>query len=180
MTTVSVRTNIAAVRRKYKGAAKQVDNAARRALNRTAQQVRTVSVRALSKETGVKQRSVRDRVSIRKANYSTLSAEVQARPRTYNIASFGARQTKQGVSSSAWGKRRLYKGGFLINGGRTALIRLGKSRLPLKPLWGPRIHREFERDVVNKAMVDTTRARFPINFRQQLRFALGRIGIKVD
>ena len=180
MTTISVRTNIDEVRRKYRVAAKQVDHAARRALNRTAQQVRTQSVRALAKETGIVQRSIRERVDIRQANYSELAAEVRARPRTYNIASFGARQTNAGVVSKAWGKRRVYRGGFLINSGRTAMIRVGKSRLPIRPLWGPRIHREFEREVVNDAMVRTTTERFPINFRQQLRYALGRIGIKVD
>jgi len=180
MMTVSVKSNIEEVRRKFSGAPKQVHDAARRAINRTAQQVNTIAVRQLAKETGVKQSKIRELLRIFAANFTSLAATIRVTPRTFNIASFNAKQTKRGVSSSAWGKRKLYRGGFLIQGGETAMIRTGPKRLPIRPLYGPRVHGEFVRNVVNDAMVSTTTTRFPINFAQQLRFALGRIGIKLD
>ncbi len=66
----------------------------------------------------------------------------------------------------------------LINAGRTAMKRLPSGKL--KAIHGPRIPREFERRAVNAIMVTTVQKRFPINFHQTLKFALGKVGIKLD
>jgi hypothetical protein len=149
----------------------------RRTINKMVRAVRTLTLRRLSQETGLTQRRLSEYVSENKADYSNLSGSVRVRPHTFNIASIGGRQTKRGVSSSAWGKRKVYPHTFLIQGGKTAMVRVGKARYPIKPVYGPRIHAEFVK--IDEELQAEVQARFAPTLRHELNFALGRIGLKV-
>jgi hypothetical protein len=121
---------------------------------------------------------------------------VRVRPHTFNIASIGGRQVKGkqaqfiftqggkrtvtkggrrtggGVSSAAWGKRKTYPHTFLIQGGKTAMVRVGKARYPIKPVYGPRIHAEFVK--IDEELSLNVQARFAPTLKHELDFALAR------
>ena len=71
------------------------------------------------------------------------------------------------------GGKKLIKGAFIGNQGRTVFIREGKQRLPLKALNTIDVPNMFNtkriNEVVRKAMV----ARFPSAFQRELRAAMG-------
>lgn len=154
---------------------KAVPQAAARALNRTAQQASTAAVRTLAKETGLKQKDVREKVARIRAARNKLEAVIIATGRAFNLIRFKAKQTKKGVKASAWGRRKLYKGTFIANKGRTVFKRVGKNRKDIKPVHGPRIPREFVQQTNMKAMKDVASKRWPINFSADLKYYLSKI-----
>ena len=151
-----------------------VPQATARALNRTAAEARTQVVRKLASQTGLKQKSIREKLIVVRARRSSLVAELQVSGRPLNLLRFGARQTKRGVSAKAWGKRRVYPGTFLGNRGRTVFKRVGGKRLPIKPVWGPSIPREFIRNQLDRTIGRVVRERFPVHFRQNMAFLLSK------
>jgi Prophage minor tail protein Z (GPZ) len=110
---------------------RQIPKALNSTINKVARTIRKEGVRQLSKETGIKQKDIRRDVDIRKSNLQTLSARIRATGSHTNIIRFGARQTKKGVSAALWKKRRVFKGAFIANQGRTVFTRKGKGRYPL-------------------------------------------------
>ncbi len=149
----------------------------RRALNRVGQQAFRLTMRSLAAATGLPQRKLKPYVSLNRADYINLEAIVRVLSHTFNIASFAGRQTKRGVSSSAWGKRRVYPGTFMVKG-RTAFKRVGKARLPIKPVWGPRIHKEFANELVQDRLDALVQQNMPKTLSHEIDFALGRLGLK--
>jgi len=153
MLGVSVKHDVDAVRRQFGALGRQIDLAASRALNRAISSARTVAVRELSRSTGIRpQAAIRDRLPIKKASPNRLAAEIGVHAYTPNLARFAARQTKSGVSAAAWGKRRIYRGTFLANQGRTVFKRVSKARLPIAPVHGPRLAKEFVDPAITRAM----------------------------
>lgn len=169
-----------------------------RALNRVGQTVLRRTLQILSEDVGLSQTRLRQYVRLVRANISRLATAVAVTPHTFNIASFpGTRQIKSsgkvvfsfmrngrrhnvraksgsavGVSSSAWGKRRIYPGTFLIHGGRTAMKRVGKARLPIEPVYGPRVHREFTYPETISELESVTAERMPIEMKHEIDYAL--------
>ena len=153
--------------------------ASTRAVNRTGEQTRTVLKRLLSEQTGVTQRKIADYIRARRANYGRVEYGLSVYPHTFNIASIGrAYQGKRGVVSHAWGKTRLYPHTFLVHG-ITAMLRTTKRRLPIRPVYGPRIHSLFANGQTQAALLDNVHSKMPQNLRHELDYALGRIGLKV-
>jgi hypothetical protein len=114
-----------------------------------------------------------------RADQGDLSAAVQTRAHTFNVASFAGRQTKKGVSAAAWGIRKVYPGTFLLHG-RTAMHRTGKSRYPIEPIWGPRITREYVRESTDEKLKALVASKYGPTMKHELDFALGRIGLKTE
>ena len=170
MIRFDVRGDIASARRQFAGKEKQINLAAARAINRALTTVRSVATKEIVKRTGIKpQRAVRDRLHIRKATPNRLIGEVGAERYTPNLARFGARQTKRGVSATAWSKRKVYPRTFIGNQGRTVFKRLGANRLPIRPVWGPRMHMAFVEREVRRAMDAVARSRFITEFRREVK-----------
>jgi hypothetical protein len=156
-----------------------VKKAAARALTRTADQVRSAAVKEIARETGLKQKDVRVALSRVRATVGKLLAAVVAVGRAVNLIRF-TRQTREqarragGVVANAWGRRRLYRGTFIGNQGRTVFRRVGESRLPITVVHGPSIPREMARENVAKQLARVIRTRWPINFEADMRFYLSR------
>lgn len=166
----SVQGDITSARRQFTRNLKQVNLAAARAINRALTSGRSVATKEISKRSGITpQRAIRDRLHIRKATPVRLLGEIGAERYTPNLARFNPRQTKAGVTASAWGKRKVYRGTFLGNLGRTVFKRVGKARKPIKPVWGPRMHRQFVMQEVKRAIDLVARNRFVTEFRRELR-----------
>lgn len=154
-----------------------VEKAAARALNRTAQQVMSAAVKEIARETGLKQKDVREALRRVNAKARNLYAAVIAVGHAVNLIRF-TKQTRDqarragGVIANAWGKRKLYAGTFIGNKGRTVFVRKGKARLPIRSVHGPSIPREMAREKVRKHIEQVIRARWPINFNADLRYYL--------
>lgn len=173
MIGLSVKRDVSSVRAQFASLGRQLDRAAARALNRAAQAARTVAVRQISRDTGIRpQKAVRDRLPLRQAHQNRLIAEIGAQAYTPNLARFQARQTKKGVSAAAWGKRKTYRGTFIANQGRTVFKREGKARLPIKPVHGPRLAKAFVARHVTAAMNEAAGPAF----RRTLKHELARRG----
>lgn len=175
---MNVTSNVRQVVNQMRRAEPAVRAATRRTLNKVGQAAFTLTLRTLSREIGLSQTKLRPYVTLNRAGYIDLSAAVRITPHTFNIASFNGRQTRRGVSSAAWGKRRVYPHTFLIQGGKTAMVRITKRRLPIRPVYGPRIHREFARADVETALQSLVRERWDPTLRHELAFAMGRIGAR--
>lgn len=154
---------------------KAVPRAMNSAINRTATQVRTQAVRSLAKQTGFKQKAIRVNQFLRKGSIRDLTASLTTKGRASNLINFGARQTKKGVSAAPWGKRRIFKGTFIGNNGRTVFRRVGKKRLPIKAMYGPNLGKEADREPTRSVIAKTARQRWPINLREKLEFFLRRV-----
>lgn len=152
---------------------KVVKPALMRALNRSATATRAKAVKEIRQEMGVSAATVREGIKLERAQARRLAAILRHRGRRLNLIRFGARQTKKGVSAKAWGKRRTYRGAFIVKE-RTVFTReRGAGRLPIRPMYGPGIVqtaidrdvyrnlRNFTNDEFKKVLVHE------INFRMQ-------------
>lgn len=148
---------------------KDTERATVMALNRVAVTVRAEASRSVSKASGMKVSEVKEKMPLVKADRSTLTATIIAKPWSPNLIRYQARQTKAGVSAKAWGQRKIYPRTFIGNKGRTVFTRVGKARLPLKALHGPSIPREFIKDANLTAMKSVVTNRFPIEFDSAVR-----------
>lgn len=125
-----------------------------RALNRTGDQSFTAVKRVLAKETGLKVGRVAAALKKTRAGPGLLTYQIDARGGylTVTKGNFGARQTRKGVSHSAWGRRTLADGAFIPNGHSVAYKRVGKGRYPIRALYGPAIPKEMIRGESDNAI----------------------------
>lgn len=155
--------------------------AASRAANRTAKTVRTRNARLVAQIMGSRVTSVKRRYKIDKATKTRPTATIRIRGDKINLAGFSARQTKQGVSASAWGSRKIYGGTFLvrIDGNRLAMkreTRGGKrvGRMPIRAVHGPGVTSTATSDEAKKDREEIVDERYPIELESALEFYLRR------
>lgn len=181
---LSVKMDVKRLTKHLRGVQREaIPRATARALNTTARQVQSQAVKALSKKTGLKQKDIRVAMSRKKASWRNLLSAVIATGRAVNLIRFvtpakrhsRAFLKRDGVIAKAWGKKKLYKGTFIGNRGRTVFARKGKERLPIKAIHGPSIPREMARPVIDRLLKKTIRKKFPINFERDMKFYLSRI-----
>jgi hypothetical protein len=144
-----------------------IPKAVQRALNRTGQQVQSSATRQVAKDMGIKQKDAKPAIKRSRATKLIQKVEITARGRPLNLMRFGARQTKKGVSARPWGKRRIFKGAWIGNDNRTVFKRVGKSRQPIRGMYGPGIAKSF--DEARPAAFKVFRERWPINFSDAMR-----------
>jgi len=94
------------------------------ALNRVATTTRAVARRNISQETGIKSGAINKFLRLRRASRAQPEARVIALSHAPNLINYNAYQTKAGVSANAWRKRKVYKGTFIGNRGRTVFKRI--------------------------------------------------------
>lgn len=174
MISIDVRTDFREVFRALDLLNADVQKAAMMALNKVAGSVRTEATRNIAKASGMKVSDVKAKMPVIRANRFNLTAQVKAEPWSPNLIRYGARETKKGVSAKAWGKRKVYKGAFIGNQGRTVFARVGKERLPIKALHGPSVPKEFMREANIAAMRSVITKRFPLEFDRAMQQRLRR------
>jgi len=155
-----------------------IEKAAVRSLNRTNDQVATIGRRLIAKKMGISVKAVRAGMFKIKAIRQRLDAATIASGKPLNLIRFKSRQTKRGISANAWGKRKLYKGAFIGNQGRTIFKRTSSKRLPIKPVWGPSIPVTMVQDAIIKAMARHARNQWQKNFARDMQFYLDRARFK--
>jgi hypothetical protein len=117
-----------------------------RALNHEGNRGRTQVKRAVVKQTGIKYGAVDKAMVTIRATPATLTYTLKARGDETNIAWFGGVQPRNGVSAAPWYKRRIFRHSFIVLGFGRAFICTSKSRLPIRPLYGPNLAREVVKD----------------------------------
>jgi hypothetical protein len=149
-----------------------IPKAAAAALNKVAATIEVQTAREISKTTGMGVRTIKEKIAVHRAGPAHLIASIEGFAHAPNLIRYGARQTKQGVSANAWNKRKIYKHTFIANQGRTVFARVGKARLPIKPIYGPSVRKEFER--ARALMKTVAEQRWGIEFERAVRLYLAR------
>ena len=125
---------------------RQARTAISRALNHEGDKGRTKVKRALVKQTGIRYGAVDKAMATVRATPATLTYMLRARGDETNIAWFGGVQRRKGVSAAPWSKRRIFQHAFIVPRFGRAFIGASKSRLPMRPLYGPNLARELVKD----------------------------------
>ena len=151
-----------------------------RSLNRTATTVRKEAVTKTYKDMGSTASAVRNRMSIVKATKNSLVSKIIATGKAFKLIHFKARQTKKGVTSTAWGKRKLYKGTFIaaVNGNKFVFTKRkeknNQGRRKLKILFGPAVSQTTAKENIKKAIEKLAFSVFKKEFRANLKYYLSR------
>ncbi len=150
------------------------------ALNKTIAQAKTAMSKEIRAEFMLSASEVNAALFISKASakggefrlQASLSSISQRGKRSLNLAHFAARQTRKGVSFkiSRKGGRKTIPGSFLINGGKTVMIRTGKSRLPIKALQTIDVAQMFNTKRINAKVIDMIKSKFPDIFEHEAKF----------
>lgn len=201
MSTINVRHNFPEVAARLETLSAEVgDKALVRALNKTMDQGKTQMARQISQEFRVSVGTAKERLSITRASArggvlrfrAILEATRRGKGRSMNLIAF---VTKGKVSKAAakrtgradlsgqlqfqikrGGGKKVIKGAFIANQGRTVFIRTGKERLPIKALNTIDIQQMFNtrriKNVVQQIMLD----KFPAHFNRELSAVLRGYG----
>lgn len=196
MITINIRNNFPEVARSLDRVAYDSGNKAMvRALNATIDQGKTQMARQISKEFRISTSTAKDRLAVRKAFAkggvlrfeASLEATKRGKGRSLNLIQFvenkvllseGRRRAKGGTVSQVrfqikrTGGKKMIKGAFIANAGRTVFIRTGKSRLPIKALNTIDVPQMFNTKRVNSIVREVMLKRFETNFRRELRSVL--------
>ena len=175
MPSVRIKEDIKEVKglfRALKGPA--VRRAAGPAINKTVRTVNSDTIKTISRITGFKQKEIRSRLHIRRASRLRLTGEITPQRFVPNLRRFNARETATGVRANAWRKKRVYRGTFIGNQDRTVFKRIGKTRLPIRPVYGPSLRSTFASKRVERRQQVITRRRFPLEFSRTMDREIAR------
>jgi len=153
------------------------------AVNETARQTTSFATRLVAKDLGLKVGDVRAKMTVIRATKSNLLAIIRPSGRAIPLYAYKARQTKRGVSATAWGKRKLYRGTFIamMPGGHVGVFkRVGATRLPIKELFEPSIGHAFGREPTRSQIEAFIRQKLPVNVARQLQRRLRVLSGKVS
>lgn len=168
------------------------------ALNRTVEQARTQMTREITAEYNVTAAYVRDRLAIRRASFKQGTFEMRAeltggsnRGRAANLIRFveksvtlaqARKRAKAGDLNQLRfqirkaGGKRVIKGAFIGNKGRTVFIRTTDKRLPIRALQTIDVGQMFNQRRINARVVALIKTKFPELFARDLKFYLGKFG----
>lgn len=150
-----------------------------RALNTTIAQAKTSMSREIRQEFMITASKINQSLRINKANAYKGEVRMQAslespakRGRSLNVAAFGARQTKKGVSIKIKrnGPRHLIPGAFMINDGKTVMIRVGPKRLPIKAIQTIDVGQMFNTKRINTKVQRFMFDKFPSLFDREVKY----------
>ena len=153
------------------------------ALNKTVAQAKTAMSREIRAEFVLPAAKVNEALRITRARATSGAFALQAslespskRGRSLNLAGFAARQTRKGVTFKIkrTGARKLIPGAFLINGGKTVMIRQGKAQLPIKALQTIDVAQMFNTRRINNKVLAFIEEKFPTIFENEARFFTNR------
>lgn len=190
---ISIKTNFPDVQRKLVALHAEVaGKAMASALNKTVAQAKTAMSREIRAEFNLSASKVNQALRITKARASggrfTLEAVLESpskRGRSLNLINFAARETARGVTVKIkkGGPRKLIRGAFIANEGRTVFIRsgepkrrmsrgfnAGKLREPLKARQTIEVANMFNTKRINAKVLRFIEAKFPQLFAHEAKF----------
>ncbi len=87
-----------------------------RALNRTGDMARTQVVKALAKQTGLPQKTIRKALHVKRSSWTSLDYVIYSRGGNISLKYFKPRETLRGVTALVRGERELFEGTFMKGG----------------------------------------------------------------
>ncbi|MBI4997842.1 MAG: phage tail protein [Rhodocyclales bacterium] len=193
---ISIRNNFPKVAAQLDRLGADVGNKAMvRALNKTVDQGKTEMARVISREFNLSVGKAKDRLAVKRASAkggalrfeAVLEATKRGKGRSMNLIAFveskvtpteGRRRAKDGTQSQLRfqikraGGKKMIKGAFIGNDGRTVFIREGKARLPIKALNTIDVPQMFNTKKLNALVREVMLKRFDANFKRELRSVL--------
>lgn len=168
---------------------KAVPQATVRTLNRVAESAKVASAKYIAPQIGSRQAVIKRRIEARKATLQRLWATLVAHGRPLQLIEFvvGSKKPTQAnggkrglVKTKIFGRQKTYLKAFIAprraGDSKTAMyIRKGKTRKPVRMMFGPGIEQLFKRRENNEIMQKTVRERFPIEFARNLAFYVERL-----
>lgn len=193
--TINIRNNFPAVSAALDRVALDAGNKAMvRALNATVEQGKTQMARQISQEFRVTVGKAKERLDVRKATLkgalrfeALLEATRRGQGRSMNLIAFvedrvslaeARRRSRRGTMNQLHfqikraGGKKMIKGAFIGNKGRTVFIREGRERLPIKALATIDVPQMFNARRINSIVRAVMLKRFETNFRRELRAVL--------
>lgn len=182
---LSIKTNFREVQQKLDRLSDDVAlKASVSATNKTIAQAKTAMSKEIRKEFNLSAAKVAEKLFITKARYvagrftieATLLSETKSGRRSVNLINFQARQTAAGVTVKVKraGGRRVVKGAFIANKGRTVFKRQGPKRLPIEPVQVIDVPQMFNTRKVNAAVIRFIQAKAPEIFNREIKFYVDR------
>jgi hypothetical protein len=159
---------------------KLIPAAASRAINKTLTNVRTEANKQIREERALSASTVRNALAIKRATKLLLIGELIASGRPIPLREYQARQTKAGVTVKVSpGGRKLVSHagnkGFIVSKiGGHVFAREGKSRLPIKKLYGPSIPSTFIKAKVLAALDRVASSSWQKRIAEELRYELSK------
>jgi len=153
------------------------------AVNKTMAQAKTSMSREIRNEFNISASKVGAALRVNKASFRNGLYRIEAslesptkRGRAINVINFQARQTSAGVSVKIkkGGARKVIRGAFIANQGRTVFQRVGKARLPIKAVQTIDVAQMFNTKRINARVVKFMETKFPELFAHEAKFYLDR------
>lgn len=190
---INIKTNFPEVQRKLAALHQEVaGKAMASALNKTVAQAKTAMSREIRAEFTISASKVNQALRINRARASggqfNLEASLESpskRGRSLNLINFAPRQTARGVTVKIkkGGPRKLLRGAFIANEGRTVFIRtgepkrrmskgfnVGKLREPIKALQTIDVAGMFNTKRINAKVLRFINTKFPELFAHEAKF----------
>lgn len=160
----------------------EVDKAARRAINRTADTVKTHARRTISKEIGLPSKIVGQHIIVKKAR-KYLYAEVVGTGKGVPLEQFKVKETGTGLTVKALGETLEIKSGFKRKnkpGYWKRVPDLAKEsglvgRTPIRRLYGPSIPSIMIREAVMRVLEEVARTVWPKNFKHEIEYQISKM-----
>jgi len=150
--------DLARTREVYEKASRETPKILSRTINWVGARARTKAQRELVKTTSAKYGTVADAIRTRNAGPDHLVFEMIASGRAIPLSEFDPRQTRRGVSTKVWGRRRVLPHTFVIaRMGDNVFVRTSASRFPIRKLWGPALPKELVSGPATKAFKEAVR-----------------------
>lgn len=181
MIKLDVKLDVKAITASIAQIAKEQEKAVVRALNKTAAQARTEAARSVrAAGYNIKIAAIKKSFTISKARSRHLVVTLKSTGEQIKLINYGARQSKSGVSVQVLEGRQVLRHVFLAKNARggvgifervdrqggkhKVVVRNGKKvriGLPIKELFGPSIPQALSNEIVEKALMDKIREKFP-------------------
>jgi hypothetical protein len=161
---------------------KRATRATVRAMNRAITSGRAFMVQRIAADTGLKSGDVRKALVLRNATEQRLEARLSAGLKRMPLIAFNARGPEPSRGKGRGVSYRLKGGGGRIasafigtmrSGHRGVFMRSGKSRLPIRELFGPSLGHVFAK--YRPEGIARAREAFVTNFRSEMKFEAGRV-----
>lgn len=160
-----------------------------RTINRVAESAKTASVKHIAPQLGSRQSGIKRRIKTQKASFKRLWATLIARSKPLQLIEFvvgSKKPTQQSggkrglVRTKVFGKQKTYQQAFIAprssgDSKTTIYVRKGKSRKPLRMMYGPGIEQFFKRNDNFKVMENKVRERLAAEFVRNLNFYIKRL-----
>lgn len=137
------------------------------AMNRKGRTGYTRVVRAIAKQSSIKQKDVRAETRFIRASPATLTTTIKGAGGAFPLRYFKAKQFNFGVRAKVWGRSQRFKSAFIYAGtpksgipvsGGNVFRRTSGSSYPIKRMHGPAVPVEMLKDDSVDAFEDNARA----------------------